>query len=249
VGDAVATLERRIEQRVSQLEASNAELEAFAYSVSHDLRAPLRTIDGLCQVLREDHAGVLAEEAMLLLTRIQAATRRMGRLIDGLLQLSRVVRTPMEWKEVALSDLAEGVAEEWRARVAPRSVAVEVQPGLVLRGHARLLRVAFEQLLDNAFKFTGPRPDARVEVDGHITDGVLEVRVRDNGVGFDPEFAEKLFGAFQRLHGMEDFEGHGIGLATVERIVRMHGGHARAVGNPGQGAEFVLTFPVDGGAA
>ncbi len=244
IDGAVAALERRVELRRAQLEASNAELEAFAYSVSHDLRAPLRTIDGMCTVLREDWANELGDEAVRLLRRIQGAVQRMGHLIDGLLQLSRVVRTQMEWHPVALSDLVEGIAEETRRRYPDREVDVRVVPGLRIDGHARLLRVAFEQLLDNAFKFTGQRGSgAVVEIDAEEVGGKTRVRVRDNGVGFDPDFARKLFGAFQRLHGVEEFEGHGIGLAMVERVVRMHGGAARAEGTPNEGATIFLEFP------
>lgn len=244
ISEAVATLEHRVDLRLRQLEASNEELESFAYSVSHDLRAPLRTIDGLSQVLREDYAAELGDHAVQLLTRIQGATRRMGRLIDGLLQLSRVVRTPMEWEDVNLSDLAESVADEKRRAMPDHRVDVRVAPGIRVAGHVRLLRIALEQLFDNAFKFTSLRENgAVVEMDAVEEDGVLSVRVRDNGVGFDPEFAEKLFGAFQRLHGLEQFEGHGIGLATVERVVRMHGGSATADGTPGAGATITLRFP------
>jgi PAS domain S-box-containing protein len=244
IDDAVSALERRVELRRAQLEASNAELEAFAYSVSHDLRAPLRTIDGMCAVLREDWAKELGDEAVRLLRRIQVAVQRMGHLIDGLLQLSRVVRTKMEWRPVALSDLVEGIAEETRRRYSDRDVEVRITPGLHVEGHPRLLRIAFEQLLDNAFKFTSQRGSgALVEIDGEQAGGRTCVRVRDNGVGFDPDFARKLFGAFQRLHGVEEFEGHGIGLAMVERVARMHGGSARAEGTPNEGATIFLEFP------
>ena len=243
IATAVSTLERRVELRRSQLEASNAELEAFAYSVSHDLRAPLRTIDGMCTVLREDWASELGDEAVLLLRRIQAATQRMGHLIDGLLLLSRVVRTAMEWVPVGLSDMAEGVAEVLKRRHPERDIEVRIAPGLLTVGHPRLLRIAFEQLLDNAYKFTGQREGAVVEIDALTDDDRTVVRVRDNGVGFDPDFARKLFGAFQRLHGVDEFEGHGIGLATVERVVRMHGGTAWAEGIPNRGATISLAFP------
>jgi len=249
ITEAMETLERRVELRRNQLEASNAELEAFAYSVSHDLRAPLRTIDGMCQVLREDYAKELGDEAVLLLKRIQGATHRMGHLIDGLLQLSRVVRTEMEWQEVSISDLVEGVVDELKRRNPGREIETRIQPGLCLLGHPRLLGIAFEQLLDNAFKFTSLRSDALIELDAEVDDERTMVRLRDNGVGFDPEFAEKLFGAFQRLHGVDEFEGHGIGLAMVERVVRMHGGSARAEGEPNKGALISLTFPHPQGRA
>lgn len=243
IHNAVSTLERRVEQRRGQLEASNAELEAFAYSVSHDLRAPLRTIDGMCVVLREDWESELGPDAVGLLGRIQAAVRRMGHLIDGLLALSRVVRTEMEWIPVSLSDLAEGLVDERRQRDPDRKVQVDVAPGIEILGHPRLLRIALEQILDNAFKFTAHREDASVCLEATIDDTRTVVRVRDNGVGFDPDFARKLFGAFQRLHGVEEYEGHGIGLATVERVVRMHGGSAWAEGTPDQGATIFVEFP------
>jgi PAS domain S-box-containing protein len=244
IAEAVATLEQRVDLRMRQLEASSEELESFAYSVSHDLRAPLRAIDGLAQVLREDWSAELGEGALELLQRIQAAARRMSRLIDGLLRLSRVVRTSMEWEEVSISDLAEGIAEEKRRLAGGRGPELVVTPGILLTGHPRLLRIAVEELLDNAFKFTSPREHgARVEVDATQDGERTVLHVRDNGVGFDPEFAAKLFGAFQRLHGPEEFEGHGIGLATVERVVRMHGGSAVASGRPGEGATISLRFP------
>ncbi len=249
IDEAVAALERRVELRRSQLETSNEELEAFAYSVSHDLRAPLRHIDGMCSVLREDWPDELGPEALALLRRIQGATRRMGHLIDGLLQLSRVVRTPIEWAEVSVSDLVEGVAEELRQANPDRKVEVRIAAGMNAVGHPQLLRIAFEQLLDNAFKFTSSRDAALVEVDMEADEGRSVFRVSDNGVGFDQEFARKLFGAFQRLHGVDEFEGHGIGLATVERVVRMHGGSAWAEGSPERGATFFLAIPHAPGSA
>ncbi len=243
IAGAAATMEWRVELRRTQLEASNAELEAFAYSVSHDLRAPLRTIDGMSQVLREDFAGELREDAIRLLSRIQVATRRMGHLIDGLLQLSRVVRTSMVWNEVTVSDIAEGVADDLRRRDPERNIVVKIASDIRITGHPNLIAIALTQLLDNAFKFTALREQAIVELDATVDGEQTLVCVRDNGVGFDPEFAEKLFGAFQRLHNMEEFEGHGIGLAMVERVVRMHDGRAWADGAPDKGATIWLSFP------
>lgn len=243
IEDALSALERRVDLRRSQLETSNEDLEAFAYSVSHDLRAPLRHIDGMCIVLREDWPDELGPEALALLRRIQGAARRMGHLIDGLLQLSRVVRTPMEWTDVSVSDLVEGLAEDLRRAQPERDIEVRIAAGMTACGHPQLLRIAFEQLLDNAFKFTSSRGGALVEIDAQAEDGRVVYRVRDNGVGFDPEFARKLFGAFQRLHGIDQFEGHGIGLAMVERVARMHGGSAWAEGSPERGATFFLALP------
>jgi PAS domain S-box-containing protein len=241
---AEAALERRVHQRRGQLEASNAELEAFAYSVSHDLRAPLRTIGGLSHVLLEDYGDQLDDQARSLIDRMMHATRRMGHLIDGLLQLSRVVRTEVEWHEVNLSALAQELLDQRRAEEPDRSVEIRVQPDIVVRGHARLLRIALEQLIDNAWKFTRQRPVAHIEVGrfGVAPEGPFFVR--DNGVGFETEYADKLFGAFQRLHGMDEYEGHGIGLATVQRIVRMHGGQAWADSELNRGAIIFFTLGV-----
>lgn len=240
----LAALERRIDRRVSQLERSNAELEAFAYSVSHDLRAPLRTVDGMCCVLREDFTEHLTKETTELLSRIQAATRRMAHLIDGLLQLSRVVRTPMKWEKIRGDYIFEGLVEEARRHYPDRAVEVHLPADVSLVGHPQLLRLAFEQLLDNAFKFTAPRALATITLETEQSAKHTVIRLRDNGVGFPAEFAPKLFSAFQRLHSPEEFEGHGIGLAIVERVVRMHGGRAVAHANSEGGACIELVLPL-----
>ncbi|HYC57070.1 MAG TPA: ATP-binding protein, partial [Candidatus Binatia bacterium] len=239
---AEAALERRVHQRRGQLEASNAELEAFAYSVSHDLRAPLRTIDGLGHVLLEDYGDELDATARGLIDRIKVATRRMSHLIDGLLQLSRVVRTEVEWHEVNLAELAQQLLDERRVQEPSRQVEVRVPPSLLVQGHPRLLRIALDQLIDNAWKFSRQRPVTQIEIGrfGDAPEGPFFVR--DNGVGFDAEYADKLFGAFQRLHGMDEYEGHGIGLATVQRIVSMHGGQAWADGELNRGAIVFFTL-------
>jgi len=246
---AEAALERRVHQRRSQLEASNAELEAFAYSVSHDLRAPLRTIDGLSHVLLEDYGDELDATARRLIDRMMHATRRMGHLIDGLLQLSRVVRTELEWHEVNLATLARELLVERAAAEPERKVEVRVPQAIMVKGHPRLLRIALDQLIDNAWKFTRQRAQTMIEVGrfGDAPEGPFFVR--DNGVGFDAEYADKLFGAFQRLHGMDEYEGHGIGLATVQRIVRMHGGQAWADGELNRGAIVFFTLGKPHGSA
>lgn len=245
IAEAVATLERRIDKRRGQLETSNAELEAFAYSVSHDLRAPLRQIAGMCKAVVEDYSAELGDDARALLDRIEDATERMSTLIDGLLQLSRVVRTPVERGQVDVSALATEVAEELALRHGSRNVAIEIQPNLHVIGHARLLRIALAEVFDNAFKFTRGCDSPRIALGGETTDDgrTVVLRLRDNGVGFPSEFADKLFGAFRRLHGVDQFEGHGIGLATVHRIVRMHGGEAWAESRADGGATVSLSLP------
>jgi signal transduction histidine kinase len=170
----------------------------------------------------------------------------MGHLIDGLLQLSRVVRTTMVWNEVSVSDIAEGIVDEMRRRDPQRNVRLRIAPDVRLVGHPHLLQVALTQLLDNAFKFTAMRDDATIELDADVDADRTVLCLRDNGVGFDPAFAEKLFGAFQRLHNIEEFEGHGIGLAMVERVVRMHDGKAWAEGAPDKGASIWMSFPHPG---
>ncbi|MBI5505743.1 MAG: PAS domain S-box protein [Deltaproteobacteria bacterium] len=238
-GDA---LERRVHERRAQLEASNAELEAFAYSVSHDLRAPLRTIDGLSHALLEDFPAEFDQDARALVRRMTQATARMSDLIDGLLQLSRVVRTAVEWNPVDLSAVVGDLATEQRTADPGRTVAFDIAPGIVARGHEGLLRIALAQLIDNAWKFTARRESAHIwfGVEQHGDERVFFLR--DDGAGFDSTLAAKLFGAFQRLHGVTDFEGHGIGLATVERIIRIHGGRVWARGEPDRGAVVSFTL-------
>lgn len=239
---ASETLERRVHQRRAQLEASNAELEAFAYSVSHDLRAPLRAVDGLSEILLDDFAGDLGEEERSLLRRMRQAALRMSDLIDGLLQLSRVVRTDMEWKPIDLSSVVADAAEEKQACDPNRRVVLDIQQGIVVRGHEGLLRIAVAQLMDNAWKFSAKRELAHISFGVDSGNGQPAYFLRDDGVGFDADLADKLFGAFQRLHGVAEFEGHGIGLATVERIIRMHGGRAWAKGDRDCGASVFFTL-------
>ncbi|HLL57429.1 MAG TPA: CHASE domain-containing protein [Rubrobacteraceae bacterium] len=229
-----------------ELEVTNRELEAFSYSVSHDLRAPLRSIDGFSQILLEDYADELDEEGKDYLGRVRAASQRMGRLIDDLLGLSRVTRGTMRRERVSLSALAEEVARELEEANPERRIQFSAQGGLEVWGDPRLLRVALENLIGNAWKFTEKQPEARVEF-GHseklsYTSRVPVYYVRDNGAGFDMAYAGKLFGAFQRLHDANDFEGTGIGLATVQRVVRRHGGHIWAEGEVGRGATFYFTI-------
>ena len=237
-----AELERRVAERTADLEAVNKELEAFSYSVSHDLRAPLRSIDGFSRVLEEDYGNRLDAEGHEMTARIVAAARSMGQLIDDLLKLSRVTRSELRWQAVDLSVIARDVAAGMAQREPDRKVEVFIESGTVVQGDPQLLRLAMENLLGNAFKFTSKKAGARIEF-GRERDGNEPVYyVRDNGAGFDQAYVGKLFGAFQRLHAERDFPGTGIGLATVQRILRRHGGRIWAEGQTDQGATFCFTL-------
>ncbi len=233
----------RLAAREAELSASNRELEAFSYSVSHDLRAPLRCIDGFSLALAEDCAAALPPVGLGHLDRIRAAIQRMDRLIDDLLQLSRVVRTELRQERVDLSAMARDIAEGL-ARTAPdRRVAFEIEAGLAAVGDPSLLRLVLENLLGNAWKFTSKHASARIALGQTTRQGRPALLVRDDGAGFDMAHSAKLFRAFQRLHGSGDFAGSGVGLATVQRIVRRHGGEIWAEGAVEQGATFTLTLP------
>jgi signal transduction histidine kinase len=229
-----------------ELEGTNRELEAFSYSVSHDLRAPLRAIDGFSQILQEDFEHALDDEGMDYLGRVRAASRHMATLIDDLLDLSRVGRRPLHREPVDLARLATEIIEELRASQPGREVEFVAGENIMAWGDASLLKVALENLLGNAWKFTAREEAARIEfgADRRPGPGLLSpvYYVRDNGAGFDQMYADKLFGAFQRLHGQDEFEGTGIGLATVARIVHRHGGRVWAEGTAGEGATFYFTL-------
>src|SRR5207245_1963128 len=220
--------EAEIKARTAQLEAANKELEAFSYSVSHDLRAPLRSIDGFSQALQEDYTARLDEEGRSHLRRVRAATQRMALLIDDLLHLARVSRAELKSAPVDLSALAQGVVAELRQGEPRRAVEFVCADKAQVRGDPALLRVVLENLLGNAWKFTTQRRPARIEFGVAQQDGASAYFVRDNGAGFDMTYADKLFGAFQRLHSAKEFEGTGIGLATVQRIIHRHGGRVWA---------------------
>ena len=232
-------LEQRVIERTTQLAAANRELESFAYSVSHDLRAPLRSIDGFSKALLEDFESKLEVEGRDYLHRVRNATRRMAMLIDDLLALSRVSRLEMRDDEVNLSELAEKVVEELRRQEPERKVIVSIQPSMTARADPSLLRIVLQNLIQNAWKFTATTGDAKIEVGLADAGGYF---VRDNGVGFDMAYAGKLFGPFQRLHSEAEFPGTGIGLATVERIVHRHGGEVRAQAGVGKGATIFFTL-------
>jgi len=217
-------------------------LEAFSYSVSHDLRAPLRAMDGFSQALLEDYADALDEQGRHYLDRVRGASQRMGELIDDLLQLSRVTRDPMRWEDVDLSALARDIIAQLYAGEPGRSTAATVRDGLSAQGHPALLRALLLNLLGNTWKFTTRRADPRIEFGATEQDGETVYFVRDNGAGFDMRYAERLFTPFQRLHTQEEFPGNGVGLATVQRVVNRHGGRAWAEAAVDQGATFYFTL-------
>jgi len=235
-------LNERLAVDNARLEGLNTELEAFSYSVSHDLRAPLRAIDGFSQALLEDVGERLGEEGHDQLARIRAAAQRMGQLIDDLTELSRITRAELAMAEVDLSRLAAEVAAELREEQPERLVSLAIEPGLAVRADARLLRVALRNLLANAWKFTAPLAEARVEVGAEEGGERRAYFVRDNGVGFDMQHATRLFRAFERLHDAREFPGTGIGLAIVQRVIYRHGGAIWAEARPGAGATFFFTL-------
>lgn len=233
------TLEHRVAMRTRELSQANQELEAFAYSVSHDLRAPLRAIDGFSKVLAERYAATLDEAGQGYLERVRKAANRMGELIDALLKMSRVTRSALRHERVDLGRMAAELVDDLRAGDPDHAVEVEIHGDLVAEGDASLLRNLLENLLGNAWKFTRGTVDPRIEFGRNA----VEFFIRDNGAGFDQEYVDKLFRPFQRLHDQSEFAGHGIGLASVKRIVERHGGSIRAEGRPGQGATFYFTLP------
>jgi len=227
---------------LANAEMINQELETFSYSVSHDLRAPLRAIDGFSQALLEDNAERLDDDSKRHLDRLRSASARMSQLIDDLLALSRVARGPVATASVDLAALARASFDELRAGHPDRTLELEIRGEIVARGDARLLRIVFDNLLGNAVKFTGKNAVAHIEI-GTTTDCDEPCYfVKDDGVGFDPKYANKLFGPFQRLHDASEFAGTGIGLATVQRIIRRHGGRVWATSEPGKGAAFLFTL-------
>jgi signal transduction histidine kinase len=235
-------LEQRVQSRTAELNASNKELEAFCYSVSHDLRSPLRSIDGFSLALLEDHADLLDEDATGHLQRIRSATQRMGTLIDDLLNLSRITRTNLRAETVDLSGLGRAVATDLAAAQPDRRVDISIEDGMVASADSHLVRQVLENLIGNAWKFTSKQPSARIEVGSVDRGGGPIYFVRDNGAGFDPAYADRLFGVFQRLHAMAEFPGTGVGLAIVDRIVQRHGGRVWADGAVGRGATFYFTL-------
>jgi PAS domain S-box-containing protein len=241
-------LELRVRERTAELEASTRELDAFAYSVSHDLRAPLRSVEGFSQILLEDFGEDLADQARVYLGRIKANVARMAQMIDDLLNLSLATRTELRRERTDVTALAGQVAAELRTRDADRDTEIVVADGLIAQGDAHLIGLVLQNLLGNAWKFTAHKPDGVIRIGQERRDGIDILVVRDNGAGFDMRYAHKLFEPFQRLHPASEFEGTGIGLAIVHRIVTRHGGQICAEGTPGGGATFRFTLaPVPAG--
>ncbi len=238
-----ASLEQRVAERTQSLQAAVKELESFSYSISHDLRAPLRGIDGFSQALLEDYSGKLDAKGQEYLQRVRAASQRMGRLIDDVLNLSRLARAPIRRETVDLSAIAESTAKELEEREPKRRVAWEITPGMTAEGDLSLLRTLFENLIGNAWKFSRHSSPAKIACGMVLQEGEKIFFVRDNGVGFDMAYADKLFGVFQRLHNPAEFEGNGIGLASVQRVIHRHGGRVWAESQTGSGTTFYFTLP------
>jgi light-regulated signal transduction histidine kinase (bacteriophytochrome) len=235
-------LEDHVNQRTAELQASIKELESFSYSVSHDLRAPLRGINGFSRLLLEDYGDRLDQHGKEYLRRICSATLRMSELIDGMIDLAQLTREPIHLAEVNLTRLANSIAKELHAAEPERRVEFSAMPNVLARGDERLLRVVLHNLMSNAWKFTARREVAHIGFGVRQAGSSLAYYVKDDGAGFDMKYADKLFGAFQRLHGVKEFAGTGIGLATVQRIIQRHGGLVWAEGEMDKGATFFFTL-------
>jgi signal transduction histidine kinase len=239
---ALDDVNRHLGRRATELEAANKELECFSYSVSHDLGAPLRSIDYFSKTLLERSAATLGKNEKSYVHEIRSSVQHMGRLIEDMLQLARATRGTCEWQDVDLTKLATEVADRLRLSDPARQAQFRIQQGLTAKADPRLLRQVFENLLGNAWKFTGNHDSARIEVGSVVTAGETAYFVRDDGAGFDMAAQEKLFVPFQRLHGQSEFAGTGIGLAIVQRIVQRHGGTVWAEGQVERGARFFFTL-------
>jgi light-regulated signal transduction histidine kinase (bacteriophytochrome) len=248
-----ASLEERVQQRTAQLEYANKELEAFSYSVSHDLRSPLSAVDGFSDLLERSMAKAetspLTERSRHYLARIRAGVSQMGELIDAMLTLAQVSRSSLRWERVDLSAVAEALLAGYREREPGRAVRLHVEPGVTGQGDPRLLKQVLDNLLGNAWKFSAKQECTEIsfgrETGAGGADGEMVYFVRDQGAGFDMAYVEKLFGAFQRLHALSEFAGTGVGLATVQRIIARHGGKVWAQSQPGEGATFYFTLGME----
>jgi len=236
-------LESRVLQRTAQLEASNRELESVSYSVSHDLRAPLRSIDGFSLALLEEYGNKLDDTGKTYLERVRRATQKMGFLIDDMLKLLKVIRAEFHVESIDLSSMTRTIARGLQIKNPDSAVDVIIPEGIVVQGDPYLMQTALAGLLDNAWKFTGSQAQPKIELGAVIKDGETRYFIRDNGVGFDMAYVNKLFGTFQRLHTTDEFPGTGIGLATVQRVINRHGGRVWAEGEVGKGATFYFTLP------
>ena len=234
--------ENELRARTEELETANRELEAFSYSVSHDLRAPLRAIDGFSQLIEQEQGGQLDECSRDALQRVRAAAQRMGVLIDELLKLSRLTRSDLRRERLDLGAAAAGIVDDLSRRQPSRAVDVHIEPNLFVDADPHLVRIALQNLIDNAWKYTARTPRARIDIGSSPNGSARVFHVRDNGAGFDMKYANKLFGAFQRLHSDRDFEGTGVGLAIVQRVVHRHGGKIWANGVVDAGAAFYFTL-------
>lgn len=237
-------LEQRVQQRTLQLEQANRELEAFSYSVSHDLRSPLQHINGFASLLAEDYDASLDGKGKNYLERIRQGTKRMGELIDDLLRLAKLAKAELKVSKVELSTIAESVISTLKFREPGRQVEVKIEKGIEVHGDPGLLRSAMENLLSNAWKYSVKTPDAVIEFAKVQQGAGVAYVVRDNGAGFDMKYSSKLFEPFQRMHTEQEFAGHGIGLATVQRIIQRHGGKIWAEAEPGKGASFYFTLGI-----
>ncbi len=237
-------LERRILERTRELEVANRDLEAFAYSVSHDLHAPLRTIQGFCDLFMTDYGASIPDDGRVLLGNVRSGAERMGHLIEDLLAFARTGRAPLNLQRVSMSGLVREILTELEREHSSRRIELSVRQLPDCLADPALLRQVLVNLLSNAFKFTAGRDPARIEVGGATKDGEMVYVITDNGAGFDMKHADKLFGVFQRLHSQQEFKGTGIGLSIVQRIVERHGGRVRAEGRPGEGATFSFSVPV-----
>jgi light-regulated signal transduction histidine kinase (bacteriophytochrome) len=233
---------QKLQEAKVAVESAHHELEAFSYSVAHDLRAPLRSLDGFGQILLDEYAGQLDDHGRHYLKYIRESAQQMAQLIDDLLKLSHVTRGQFQREQVDLTGLAHAVAARLRLAQPARCVDFDIAGGLTGEGDARLLGIALENLIGNAWKYTSKRSDARIEVGVTAANGRPAYFVRDNGAGFDMQYAGKLFGVFQRMHSAGEFEGTGIGLATVQRIIRRHGGHIWGEAEVDRGATFFFTL-------
>lgn len=238
----IMRLNLRLAEHIAKLTSVNKELEAFSYSVSHDLRGPLRSIDGFTHILEEDYAEALDEEGLNFLHKVRAASQRMGNLIDALLRLSRISRAQVNRVPINLSSIAEELVEQLRNNEPERQVEVQISPDMEVEADPNLMRALLDNLLGNAWKFTAQTEPARISFSSRYDNGDTIYQVQDNGAGFNMKYAEKLFAPFERLHSPSEFSGTGIGLATVMRIIQRHGGRIWAKGEPGQGATFYFTL-------
>jgi light-regulated signal transduction histidine kinase (bacteriophytochrome) len=240
--EKIKKLNENLLRHATELAAINKELEAFSYSVSHDLRAPLRSIDGFSQALLEDYSDKLDKEGQDYLIRVRKAAQQMGNIIDDLLKLSRITRRPLEHEKVNLSDLSKSIIDELQKKDSNRNAKVSIDEDLTVMGDKQLLRLALENLIGNAWKFTSKKSNTKIEIGKTKKKDKDAFYVRDNGAGFDMKYADKLFVPFQRLHSDQEFEGIGIGLGIVSRIIHRHGGEIWAEGKEGGGATFYFSL-------